>query len=95
MPLVVQIMPTREGRAPWEPENQTLTVELEAYGALIELVDNLADGGIVHGQLLYHRAGAQRGQRIVTARKPIALTTAAVARIAVTEWSLIEAEAAA
>lgn len=94
MPVTIQILPTREGRAPWEAEGYTLVVECQNHDSLEDVADYLADGGMISGAMLIHRPGRTKGERVIVSRRPIAFTAAAVARLAGVDWTLVEEAAA-
>lgn len=94
MPIVVQLQTTRERRAPWEKEGYNLEVDLPDHDSFASVCAALQEGALLIGEELIHRRGDAPGERIVTARRPIALAPSAVALVNVPDWTLVERSAA-
>lgn len=84
---IVQVWPADCARAAWDREFLLVETEL---ADLAEVLVALEEGSLVGGSRLLIRSGDERGEKVIFARRSIALSRAGVARIELPTWQFVD-----
>lgn len=94
MSFTIQIEPTDAGRMRAEPDDCFWIVEVDGHDSVPTLTAALSEGAVVSGHVVISSRTETPGVRLVRERRPIAFTAAAVARISIPTWRIVERDAA-